>query len=334
MGFSVTALQLVNRVHRRRRMPDVGAFSETEDIATLNAINHAIDRMMSEQRWDFNIRTDGQIKLNALVNDCLLTSVADNSTVIVNRNAGIDTDQSYGDFVLRIVPSGVSEYSDTSFRVVSSSDAIGGQTIFSNLEVGFPVSSTEVSCELHYSEYTLPDTVEAVIRATHEEEELQLEQIDPRIGYSELFPRKHIETGYPRMVSTGGFSTPTYLSSLSANSVGPSIRMDVWPIPDEDYIINFSYYYRHPELISVDDKLVGVPPVNVDQIVELAASDMKVYYDRDYNALRSRLATEASIRDVHNTHGGNRVARKPFRGWESGRGWNSYRSPFSGKLLG
>jgi len=77
---------------------------------------------------------------------------------------------------------------------------------------------------------------------TYEENPLTLTQVSPMARYEELFPRPHWDEGPPELVAVGGFDTATYDSSTGDPPPEPKLRLAVYPIPDEDYILNYSYY--------------------------------------------------------------------------------------------
>ncbi len=340
MAFSITALQLVNQVHRLRRMEDTGAFVETQDLATLNAVNSAIEEILTEQKWEFDLRDSGQLNLKGRLNDSNLvvtTAAGSDSVAIAGDLLGQSLVLAYSDFrdetiVTRFLPTGVSDYANTAFRIT------GTRLLFSNsidavIGVEFPTTNTRASCELHYSEYILPDTVAEVVRAAYQEYPLTLEQVDPKVRYSEIFPRPHIEFGPPEVIAVGGMDRPTY-DLQTPPAPAPGLRMAVWPVPDADYVINYSYYYRHPELVDETDVLDGVPQNVVNRIVALATSDMKVFYEKDYEAFAIRRSVKQSTGDMFNSYGGSRSARKSIGSWDTSSRVGGIRRGFPGKLLG
>ncbi|TDI71846.1 MAG: hypothetical protein E2O85_01535 [Bacteroidetes bacterium] len=312
-------------------MPDTGAFVETEDLATLNAVNSAIEEILTEKKWEFDIRTDGQIALRGKLEDLQFTvNIADTSSVALLRSSGLVDADVFGDYVVRLLSSGLTDYANTALRVNSSTIA---QTTFSflTLETVFPDVVSE-PCDLHYSEYILPDTVAEVIRATYQEYPLTLNQVDPKVSYSEIFPRPHNEFGPPEVIAVGGFDIPTY--DVQSAVPAPGLRMAVWPVPDEDYIVNYSYYYRHAELGATTDVLKGVPQNIVSRIVDMATADMKVFYEKDYEALAIRSSVRRSADEIYKSHGGSRSARKRIGNWDSSSRHNGVQRGFPGKILG
>ena len=328
-AFSVTALELVNRIHRRRRMPAVGSFVADEDVATLNSLNSAVEEVMTGRNWEWNIRHNGQLALISKLTGLGIIMTAGANTALLNLTGLVDSDL-VGDFVVRMLPTGISEYANTSLRVNSSS-AVNFNLSLLTLEVTFPTTSNG-SAELLYGEYLLPDTVESVVRATYQEYPLTLNQIDPSISYEELYPQPHANPGPPETIAVGGFDISSYVTGETAPD--PALRLAIWPIPDDDYIINYSYYYRHPQLVTITDTLEGVPHNVVSRIVDHAAADMKIFYDLDYEALKLKNDIRGTTAEIYSRHGGSQSRRKSIRNWDSGRGTGGFRSGFPGKLIG
>jgi len=316
-------------------MPDVGAFVETEALATLNAVNSSIEEILTGRKWEFDLRNTGQLttrgRLDALT---IKTDAGSTSTSVVSSTFTLDDDYFGGDYIARVLVDGDSEYAETSFRIARTG-VLFNNSVQLILETVFPNTNTLGSltpCEIHYSEYIMPDTVESIVRAAYQEYPLTLRQVDPKVSYPELFPRPHIEFGPPEIIAVGGFDLRT--EKTIGNVEKPGLRMAIWPVPDDAYIIDYSYYYRHPELSAIDDVLDGVPVNVVSRIVDLAAADMKVFYEKDYEALALRRSTIDSSLEMWKTHGGSRSARKGVGNWDTTGKQGGVQRGFPGKLLG
>lgn len=333
MSFSVTALNLVNRVHRRRRMPDVGAFTETEDLATLDSVNAAIEEVLSSKRWEFDMRR-GQMTLRPKLGDLTVsTNAGDANVLIVYRPDGLENEDTYGDYVVRILPSGASSYGNTAFRTTTANAILAGTVAAFRCPAEVRETLVDVDGSVFYAEYILPDEVRDIIRVTHHEEDLSLNQIDPVVEFDELYPQPSVEFGPPRVISVGGLDRATYLST--ADEPAPGLRMIVWPPPDQAYVLDYTYHYRHPALEETTDTLDGVPPNVVDQIVDMAAADMKAYFEKDYDALRLRAFTQSKIDRMHSEDGGMYADRKPVGNWSgTAGGFRSGLSVTQGRLIG
>jgi len=347
VGFSVTALSLVNRVNRRRRMPDVSMFNATEDQATLDALNVAIDEVCSSRRWEFDIRRAQMTlrpRFQAATGESLtITAASGSSSATLNyttvttataheyfaRGGASGADYPY---ITRVLPTGSSDYGNTGFRVIAAAATGATAAVTFGAEIGASLSG--VNAELFYAEYVLPDTVRSVIRVTHQDDPVTLEQVDATVAFDELYPRPQIEYGTPEVVSVGGLEAQTYLAGAAPS---PGLRMSVWPVPDEAYVLDFTYHYRHPVITETTSTLEGVPPEIVDQIVDLAAISMKGFYDDadSRSVARYKAMTMNTVAEQHRRHSGNFAERKRIGNWDgSQRGQGVGARVSRGRLLG
>ncbi len=238
-------------------------------------------------------------------------------------------------YITRVLPTGSSDYANTGFRVTSVAEASVLPTVAA-ITVGaeFGSALSGAAAELFYAEYVLPDTVRSVIRVTHQDDPVTLEQVDATVAFDELYPRPQIEYGTPEVVSVGGLEAQTYLAGTAPS---PGLRMSVWPVPDEAYVLDFTYHYRHPELTEKTSTLEGVPPEIVDQIVDLAAISMKGFYDdADSRSIaRYKAMTMNTVAEQHRRHSGNFAERKRIGNWDgSQRGQGISSRASRGRLIG
>lgn len=332
MAFSWSGLQLVNRVRRLRRLDDVASIAKTEDLAALDAINTAIEEVLSSERWEFDLRRAQMALRPRLTGIQATNSAGDRSSFVLVRTDGLVDADIFGDYVTRLLVTGSTDYANTADRVLYGS-VLGGTAATIATAVDLEESITSATAELFYAEYILPDTVRDVVRVTHQEQPIDLEQIDPVIEFDEIYPRPSIEFGPPQSISVGGLDVATYQGSGSAGDAG--LRMVVWPVPDQAYVIDYAYYYRHPELAAATDTLDGVPPNVVAKIVEVAAGQMKAFYEKDYNALSLKADARRSLADMHRRSKGQSADRKVMGNWE-GTGARHARFPsiVGGRLIG
>lgn len=297
---------------------------------------------MESNEWEFNQRTDGQLSLNGNVSDVaatvLFSSVGSDSVFLESASASASfplADEFFSGSIARIEMNGDTNYAETAFRL-SSYVELSNTLVQASMSERLYQAVGATDASLYWSEYILPDTVAAVTRVRYQEYPLTLENVDPTMEYDEIFPRPHIEYGPPEMVSVGGFDVATWQNLGSVTSApSPGLRVAVWPVPDEKYVLHYSYTYRHPELVEDDDVLEGVPPNIVSRIVDLAATDMKIYFDKDEMAMKLRLHNMNDIRRANAKQGGSRAARKPIGNWDgsAARG-KRFRDGFNGKLIG
>jgi hypothetical protein len=293
----------------------------------------AKEDILSPRRYEFDLRHDGQLITKATLSSRggapTFTATAGATTATISTPTYVAADETIGNFVLRVIPTGDSDYSDTAFRAISSL-AIGSNATV-NLPFAMPKTFSAVACDLVYSEYLLPDTVREVVRASYEQEELSLEQLDPTVRFDEMYPTYNYDTGEPRVFSVGGFDTQTY-STLS--SADPKLRAIVWPVPDNEYVLTYSYYYRHPDFEDGDSELVGVPPEVVNDIVFHAAGIMSMAWDGNFSAAHFTDMAQSMATAKHATYSGSSSRRHTIRSWDSGRSLLANREGFPGKLIG
>jgi len=333
---SVTALNLVNRVRLLRRQPTTQNFGTPEDTVTLNALNMAIHDILSTRRWEFNLRHNGQLSLQSRSTD-LTTSLSvlsgqSNNIMLLTSTEDLFSSQFKSGQIGRIIPGGDADYGDTGFRCLSYSDVsqyVVGVTIAS------PLYETAAGTDgtLYWAEYILPDTVQSVVRMRHQEETLEVEQVSPGAEYDELFPRPHIEYGPPRSVAIGGFDVETYdFDAATVPEAG--LRVAVWPVPDTRYVLDYSYYYRHPELVNETDLLSGVPEENVNDVILEAASIVKMAWDADYAGAHFSDMAQERASAKYRSGSGSPGQRHRVRSFEGGYSHHGITNGFPGKVIG
>lgn len=332
----VTALQLINRVMLYRRQPPVASYVSTnpEHAATLNAINMAKEDILSTRRHEFDLRHDGQLltKASASSTDQVptLLGLEGQPTAVLTFDPGVlAVEYINGEYVTRLIPIGDEDYSDTALRIATGLPASNLITL--TFPFNLPKSFASTTCDLVYSEYLLPDTVREVVRANYEQNEINLEQLDATLRFDELFPSFSYETGPPRVISVGGFDTQTHLTTADPD---PKLRAIVWPIPDDQYVISYSYYYRHPDLEDGDDELIGVPPEFVNDIVFQATSVMSMAWDANYSAAHFSDMAQSMASAKHRVYGGSASRRHTVKSWDSGRSLVGNQEGFPGRTIG
>lgn len=331
---SVTALELVNRVRLFRRQPETTVIATPEDVVTLNAINIAIEDVLSIRKWEFDLRTDGQLELRGQLDDCTIEISAGTSQANLTRSSLVATDV-FGDYAVRVRLDGDTTHANTAMRVNNSSAIIFGTVSVLALESKIRAGVAALTdCTVFYSEYILPDTVSSVVRASYQETPLTLEQVDPTVRYNEIFPRPHDEFGPPKVIAVGGFDTKTFVTTAPLVTPAPGLRLAVWPIPDLDYTIHYSYYYKHPELVLATDLLDGVPTNVVNDIVLQATSIVMMTWDQNYAAAHFTDLSREQAAAKHSAYGGSKARRHRIDSFENGSGQIRLQPGFPGKLIG
>lgn len=311
MSFSITALQLVNRVNRRRRVKDVGAISGIESLATLDMVNRAMNRVLSMKEWEFDKRTT-QITTRPKLTGVSLSG-STGTSIGISKTGLVNADM-VGDYITRASFKGSTDFPNTAMRLNTATNVSLGISV-GRAPSSLGASFVTTTGELFYAEYLLPETVRNVLRVTHQENELTLEQVGASVEFDELFPRPNIRVGEPEIISVGGYDISTYLNTDEAPS--PKLRMIVFPVPDDEYVLDYTYMYRHAEMTTDTDTLDGVPPEVVDQIVDDATIFMKRDWDRLTDEANSMMAdNRRSIEEVHNRHRGMSADRARVGNWD------------------
>ena len=331
---SVNLLELVNRVRLFRRQPTTTVIATAEDQVTANAINMAMEDVLSTKRWEFDLRHNGQLTLRARRSSIgFETASPITENILISDSSSLLFDEDvFGDYVVSAYIGSSTEYPNTALRLASCSAPVGQVISFG--AIGFtPNDAFSVTDgEFHYGEYILPDTVREVVRVSHQENQLELRQADPVVRYDELFPNPHETVSAPEVVAVGGFDTPTYETGTATPA--PKLRMAVWPIPDDDYVLNYSYYYRHPELSSATDTLVGVPPSVVNDIVLQATSTVMMTWDQNFAASHFTDLSRQQAAAKHSAYGGSNARRRTIGSFERGRNSTRVELGFPNKLIG
>lgn len=330
---TITGLELINRVLLYRRQPTIAAYSATdpEHVVTLNALNMAKEDILGTRRWEFDLRHDGQLMTKATASSRSLsptfTGSADATTASLSIPTTTADDEVVGEWVLRIVPTGDTDYGDTAFRATYGVGS--GDTATVGLSFPLPKAFSATACDLVYAEYLLPDTVREVVRASFDQNELSLEQLDPTVEFDECIPSPHLESGRPRIFNVGGYDRETYTSG--APTV-PKLRAIIWPVPDDEYLLSYSYYYAHADLTGGTSTWDGIPSAVMNDIIWQAVSLTKMALDGDYAAAHFSDMAQNGATAKHMAYSGSSARRHTVKSWDTGR--IGRQEGFPGKVIG
>ncbi len=307
------------------------AIATDEDTACLNAINMAIEDILSVRRLDSDVRHDGQLVTKAPLE---ITSVnfpvkGNTSAILTNSTSFVATDLG-GEFIVRVVPTGDDEYANTPFRIDQYASPLS-TTAGVSLSVGAPVAETITGAKLIYSEYVFPDTVREVIRFSHQEEDMNLEILSGTSEFDEWIPNSAIDDGEPQVIAIGGYDEKSHEST---QTVVPQLRGIVWPVPDDEYILNYSYYYRHPELTAADSVLEGVPQETISDIVYQATSIMGMAWDGNFAMAHFGDIAQTQATAKSRASMGGAQGRHTVHGWGSRSSGTHIPLGFPGKIIG
>lgn len=266
---STTALTMVNRLLRRHGFEDYVAFTAPETLLALDLVNQAVRDLLAQRDYPWNIRSDGVLRLYDTVSATSGASVSAGSTTLTITSAtGSSTDytggSAAGELVARVQFTDSTLYGETEFRVIDLDIATG--TMTATLAQAIPDAVSDGAYKFFFNEYLLTDTVAKVLSVRHEEQPIRLMEVGPHAAFDELMPRPHDIDGEPEVVMVGGLSTST---SVTGTTAAQRLRLMVWPIPDEDYLLKFSYKERVSELTTTTSTLVA-PAEFVDDVIDRA----------------------------------------------------------------
>lgn len=262
---ATTYLQMVNRVRRRGRHPDLAAVaSDSLGVVVGDLLNESKREVLEGRQWDFDVRHDQPLKVLGVNSYTTGVVFADstNVTIIGENDAAL-----YGgsEFVAKMVVTEDSTYGQTPFRIVSS---LVGANDFYTTDTAWPgTTQSALDISIYANEYVLPATVGDVLGVKFNEADLRVSFVDKLSDLDAVYPRLlDTSSSQPDHVYVGGSSTPTYVTNGTVPSPGTGFW--IYPAPSTDYILHYSYRYRHPDLSGDTDTLSGVPEHIVDLIVE------------------------------------------------------------------
>jgi hypothetical protein len=294
---SSTTIQLVNRILRNIGQPDVAAIdSENRSAMALDHLNAAARAHFDDHGWDFLVRHDGYLRLRP----------AFTQSWVAITNVEMSDGTTRG----QVIPTGISQQADVAYDNVGAYSIITDDTKWDNMvskivglsRAGDPpaalismtwehpwhtsglVSTDTNNLDVIFPEYILGSEVHSVTGARYQQEELSLVFADPDDTFDRAVPSPNTRRGPPEMLIVGGLGTETARWGTSARETlgalpDPGLRCFVWPIPDDDYLVNFSYTREFkaltdPAAMNPVTTFPGVPENTLDKIVDRATATM------------------------------------------------------------
>lgn len=308
-----TALELVNRMRAKRRTSTQAIITDREGVAYLEILNGAINTVLEEKSWRFQVRSDGVLKTIPPFTGTTTNIVAGATAVAANTHTGTTADIA-GDFLTRIMFNEDTQYASTSFALTSALVAIGN--VLGTLNTAWPGATYAGAWETFVYEYQLPATVRQVLSVVHQETPVQLAFEDETYTFDAFCPRpQDYRSTEPEVVMVGGEVANTADQSAGDSSVY-AMAFKVYPVPDAEQLFNYSYVYRQPRLTLLTDELSRVPPAVESLIVDLAVARVIAFLEKD---LQIGLPLEAKVMKqvdlLHRNHGADparRTAMKSF----------------------
>lgn len=257
-----TALQLVNRIRRKLRLPDTSDFAKSENLLLLDLVNEAINTVLELRDWDFDIRHDGHLTAvaNSTGSGSGLSFGASGATMTINESLPA----SASPFVARIIFTHDTNYGDTAYRV-----SVWNGTTVTVPDANPDISTTSPTYSIFANEYVLPDARRKILSVRHQESDIRVEEVDRTIRFDRFVQRPQESiTDTPDLIYVGGRGLATKSNAADADNDG--LLFMPWPTPSLALDFDYSYLQRHDELTTTTDTLDNVDRYAVDLIVELA----------------------------------------------------------------
>jgi len=273
-----TALALVNRVRAKRRDATSSILTDRVGIAYLEMLNGAMTTVLEQRTWDFQRRHNGELyTVPSFSGSTSILPNPGNLDVFFSDYTGSNATVA-GPFVTRLIVLGDPIYGQTAFRLKEAFlvvTTVAGA--FENPWAGGNVGLTGWRTVTY--EYLLPSTVRQVIEVRSQEQDQPLEFGNDPAEFYRAFPRPQDElSDQPEVVVVGGEIEQTV---LSGGLTAFGLAMLIWPVPSAEYVLNYSYVYRHPRLVLATDNLERVPPAVEDLIVDLTVARVIIELEKD-----------------------------------------------------
>ena len=308
--MGTTALELVNRVRRKRRDGSSAVVTDRQGVAYLDAINSSITTILEEYSWEFQKRSDGRLNLIPSFTGLSAAVTAGSASFTISDPGTAATSTVAGDFVTRLWLPSDSLYPNTSFRVLSSSISGGvwsGQ--FDSPWTGD--TGTGRTWRSFVYEYALPATVRQVLSVISQETPVQLEFEDGDYTFERVCPRPQDYLGGPaERVMVGGEVRGTYQSTPSDYK----LALKVYPVPTAEAVLDYSYIYRQQRLVLATDELSRVPYAVEDLIVELSTAKVITFSEKDPQlGMPMERSVLADVRRLHANYSASPTARHTIK---------------------
>lgn len=272
-------LDSVNRVRRLLR-DDVYSTLSSNDLDAMTLVdflNDAADELFAHRVWSFLKRYDGQVWLpgaftvtaggvmNANATSGSLNFAGANAWATANVVDFTARGQD-GRLRPRIVWNDDTEHPSTSYSLSQLSVLPNFPFVQTSAFRG--VQQNNGGWTLYANEYVLPSTVRQVLSVVHEERPLNLEFVDRDFDFVSDWPRSAQWLGEPEMASVGG--TLTGCGTDAGITARTGLGLTVWPAPQSEVLLKYSYVYRYARLSADADDWTGVPAEHVRLIESMA----------------------------------------------------------------
>ena len=274
--MAYTFLDLVNKLRRRMRDEPLAAFAGTDDeLENRDLLNDAASEVLDTYDWDFMNRDDGQAYFPGLHTGTTLTVTAGSSAGQTNADAEIANSGKWASpRRSRIVHTDSSTLPNVSYKLDDVTNEATRDFVLDGTYRGGGATGTG-AFTLYCHEQVLPSSVKQVLSVVDEDRPLHLEHVDKHTSFDRVVPRAlDSQADGPSVVYVGsGIESTSYnVSTGGAGAVAGQQGMGrmVWPIPEQDVLLDYSYVAQHVEMTAAADVLTYVPDAVAEAIVWVA----------------------------------------------------------------
>lgn len=312
--MAATLLDMTNALRdllREERLTSVAIVAPDVKVQ-VGLLNRAARQLFARRPWSFLHRDDGYLFLPARVEATAIPTAL--STFLLTGFSNDDLLRfSDGALATKIVLTDEPTYPNTSYRVV---DLQGGFGISATIPLTYTGASGSFSAIVYAQDAALPPTVAQILSIRNEEGvPIRFETIDTFDDFDRAVPWDAERFGVaPEFVAVGGQVVPTMRSSAA---VTPGLGVRVFPAPDANVLLRYTYVRRVADLVADGDLFAGVPPEISDLVVQFAFEAALMGNIEDdpqrggtlhaQNELRFRELAASDRRDV-----GRRIVPQPF----------------------
>jgi hypothetical protein len=295
-------LQMINAVRGKLREERIASISSTDLLTTeiIDLINDAGSEILEGNDWEFDVRHDGKLWFPSSQSgtDALFynTTIIANTTAVdlvyskdnasgevFEDDAAIDLAgfRCSGNSMRARIYFPSSDKGQTSWIIVDVRHGNNGLAlrVSNNFNMAIATAPTWTT---YANELVLPTTVKDVLSVRNEEEPLHLVFVDRDMQFDQCVPRPVDRFGsLPEVVIVGGTITSTARpdptleglpawTTISPEAAVTGVGCMVWPIPNADVHLNYSYRVQHADLSAATDEWAGVP-ANIIHAIEWQA---------------------------------------------------------------
>lgn len=281
-----TAIALVNRMRAKRRDATSTILTDRQGIAYLDILNGAITAVLESRTWDFQKRSDGELTTRATFSGTSLVATAGSDVIQGAGHTGTANDIG-GLFVTRVIVTSDTLYSNTALRLENGTVIAG--TFYGNIQDNWQGTTTTTGTwtTICY-EYVLPETVKLVLSVKEVESSTDLLFSTSPEEFDREFPRPWDQlSSQPEIVCVGG-----EVRNTGGATIDYYLALRIWPVPDSEYQLHYTYVMRQPRLTIDTDTLNRCPPAVEDVIVDLAVARVMMELEKD---LQTGIPLEAKV---------------------------------------